>query len=677
MKTIIIQLLIITILLFAFENKSFCQSFTLVEGFFPDGDFYDLDWGDLDNDGDLDYVFTKPVYPTTGGISGSNIKVYENKGNGIFSEIVSFNPSSAPHSVAWCDINNDNYLDLIVIDFDLPTNGRGTRFYRNNGDKTFSLISGLRLTPEYDGNLALGDFNNDRYKDIIYNGHAAGGENKSNTYLYKNTGNETFTQISNHNIIGVCYSSMDWGDFDGDGFLDLLISGLDLDTGEKHTKVYKNNGNETFSELLYNFTGAQNSGGLRGTCSAWGDIDNDNDLDIVQVFDGKIYLYKNTGQGSFYANYDSIIVSEIYKGSLSIGDYDNDNDLDILVAGSNTSSSITKVFSNNGNGAFTENTDIEFSSYPSDNRFTQWIDYDNDGDLDIILNGLLYRNDGNYAQAVTDINGNTYNTVTIGTQVWMKENLKTTRYNDGSQIPKVTDNNEWYGLTSPAYCWYDNDSATYRAEYGALYNWHTVNTGKLCPTGWHVPSYSEWEVLENFLGEEVAANKLKEAGNTHWLNMNSEATNSSEFTALPGGRRKSNFANQSDVGYWWSATEYNTTSAWGLFMDNHKTYVVDAYHDKMIGYSIRCLEDSTSTSLKKTSALSPIKVYPNPAKNILYIESNTKTEVAVSIFNLQGKQIFSSQVNSNSIDISYLPPGIYFTKVIAGENSSITKLIKE
>ena len=106
---------------------------------------------------------------------------------------------------------------------------------------------------------------------------------------------------------------------------------------------------------------------------------------------------------------------------------------------------------------------------------------------------------------VVDIDGNVYHTVTIGTQVWMVENLKTTKYNDGTAIPLVTDNTAWGALTTPGYCWYNNDSATYKNTYGALYNWYAVNTGKLAPTGWHVPTDSEWTVLTTYLGGQSVA----------------------------------------------------------------------------------------------------------------------------------------------------------------------------
>jgi len=145
------------------------------------------------------------------------------------------------------------------------------------------------------------------------------------------------------------------------------------------------------------------------------------------------------------------------------------------------------------------------------------------------------------AQTLKDIEGNVYPTVNIGTQVWMAENLKTTKYNDGMAMPLVSDNNAWEALKTPGYCWYNNDAAANKNRFGALYNWYTVNTKKLCPAGWHVPNDKEWTTLRTYLGgEEIAGGKLKETGTTHWTSPNTDATNQTEFTALPGGGRRSN-----------------------------------------------------------------------------------------------------------------------------------------
>jgi uncharacterized protein (TIGR02145 family) len=146
---------------------------------------------------------------------------------------------------------------------------------------------------------------------------------------------------------------------------------------------------------------------------------------------------------------------------------------------------------------------------------------------------------GIQAQTVKDIDGNVYKTITIGTQVWMAENLRTTKLDDGKIVPLVTDDKIWAGLNTPAYCWYTNNAPENKNKYGALYNWYTVSTNKLCPRGWHVPTDAEWKTLiTNLGGESVAGGKLKEKGTSHWQSPNAGATNETGFTALPSGERK-------------------------------------------------------------------------------------------------------------------------------------------
>jgi uncharacterized protein (TIGR02145 family) len=194
---------------------------------------------------------------------------------------------------------------------------------------------------------------------------------------------------------------------------------------------------------------------------------------------------------------------------------------------------------------------------------------------------------------VIDADGNVYNVVVIGTQTWMRENLKTTKYNDQTVIPPVTNSSTWANMTSPAYCWYNN-SIDYKDPYGALYNWHTVNTGKLCPTGWHVPTNAENDILFSYLGgAETAGNKLKEAGIEHWLTPNTGATNSSGFTALPAGVRETNgtfyYLGQT-AAYWASDVGSGTFAGYWWLSLNTGTVNSDVYLVKA-GLSVRCLKD--------------------------------------------------------------------------------------
>jgi uncharacterized protein (TIGR02145 family) len=199
---------------------------------------------------------------------------------------------------------------------------------------------------------------------------------------------------------------------------------------------------------------------------------------------------------------------------------------------------------------------------------------------------------------VTDIDGNVYNTVTIGTQVWMASNLKTTKYMDGIAIPLVTDGTAWSNLSTPGYCWNKNDASTNKSTYGALYNGYTVNTGKLCPTGWHVPSDAEWTVLTTYLGgEAVAGGKLKETGTSHWYTPNEGATNSSGFAALPGGYRsgyRSDNGTFFSTGYdggWWSSSVNGASYAWYRFVICYTANILRDNEIKQAGFSVRCVKD--------------------------------------------------------------------------------------
>jgi uncharacterized protein (TIGR02145 family) len=196
---------------------------------------------------------------------------------------------------------------------------------------------------------------------------------------------------------------------------------------------------------------------------------------------------------------------------------------------------------------------------------------------------------------ITDIDGNIYNTVSIGTQIWMASNLVTTKYNDGTSIPLVTDGTAWSNLTTPGYCWYNNDATTYKATYGALYNWYAVNTGKLCPSGWHMPTTDEWTTLITYLGgASIAGATLKETGTTHWISPNTGATNSSGFTGLPGEMRNGSgvFDPIGYYGYWWTATEYSAGYALYWYLGYNFTTIYGANGYMRIGFSVRCVKNN-------------------------------------------------------------------------------------
>jgi uncharacterized protein (TIGR02145 family) len=197
---------------------------------------------------------------------------------------------------------------------------------------------------------------------------------------------------------------------------------------------------------------------------------------------------------------------------------------------------------------------------------------------------------------VGDIDGNTYNTVSIGNQCWTKENLRVSRYNNGTLIPIVTDATAWGSLTTGGRSWYDNDSTTYEIPYGNLYNWYAVtDSKKLCPSGWDVPTDAEWTILTETLGgESVAGGKMKSTGTTYWSSESAGTDNSSGFSALPGGYRRGDdgsFDRVSSRAFFWSATELDGSGAWlrNLYYSNGNVVMNNNY--KSGGASVRCLRD--------------------------------------------------------------------------------------
>jgi uncharacterized protein (TIGR02145 family) len=204
---------------------------------------------------------------------------------------------------------------------------------------------------------------------------------------------------------------------------------------------------------------------------------------------------------------------------------------------------------------------------------------------------------GTIYNKITDVDGNSYNTIAIGTQTWMAQNLKTTKYNDGTNIPFVPDSLTWGTLSTPAYCWYNKDEATYKETYGALYNWYTLATGKLCPSGWHIPSNTEWTTLQDYLGgQSIAGGKLKESSTIHWTTPNTGATDEAHFSALPAGARGGTgiFNNLGNYGYFWTNNGHSVDPlyAWGFVLQYNSIAVIRAdYYYKRDGFSVRCLKN--------------------------------------------------------------------------------------
>jgi uncharacterized protein (TIGR02145 family) len=270
---------------------------------------------------------------------------------------------------------------------------------------------------------------------------------------------------------------------------------------------------------------------------------------------------------------DQLTISGTGGNAVTFTNWDMDANNDVTTSGNQTIA---------GNKTFTGKTTVQTPINPSDAVTKAYVD-------DLLakigeLEGLTTK--------IKDADGNLYSAVKIGNQIWMGENLRTTKYNDGTPIPLKTDNLEW-GELNEAYCWYDNDEVKYKSTYGALYNWLTISTGKLCPTGWHVPGENGWIILRDYLGGTVVAGgKLKETGTTHWPIYNTEATNESGFTALPGGNRgpDGTFYFNGYAGDWWSTQNYSI-QAYSVRISYEWSSLLIGLQDIQRGMSVRCMKD--------------------------------------------------------------------------------------
>jgi uncharacterized protein (TIGR02145 family) len=225
---------------------------------------------------------------------------------------------------------------------------------------------------------------------------------------------------------------------------------------------------------------------------------------------------------------------------------------------------------------------------------------------------------------VKDADGNTYKTITIGNQIWMAENLRTTKYNDGTAIPNVTDNATWSTLTTPAYCWYNNDADSLGKIYGGLYNWYAVNSGNLCPTGFHVPTNEDWSLLidnliangYNFDDTKIDDKVAKSMADTTSWNS-SQGVGSAGNTDFPEKRNLSGFSGLAaggqydglfkDIGIhcsWWSLTEFDSNNSWYRNLYYGGSSVGMFYMDKKSGLSVRCMKDTSRKPISHQITLS-------------------------------------------------------------------------
>ena len=413
--------------LFFIISNLFSQDFTRIttgdivnDGTFTEGAL----WGDYDNDGDLDIFFAN--------ITGQNNMLFENNGDGTFTRITTgdiVNDGGFSYGGCWGDYNGDGYLDLFSINggFNVAANNN---LYINNTDGTFTKITtGVIVS---DGgrtwSSCAADYDNDGDLDIF-----TSNINQNNS-LYRNNGDATFTKITTGDVVSDGGSSLGsaWGDYDNDGYPDLFVANSNFGAGEVNF-LYKNNGNGTFTRIT---TGDIATEVANSVAASWGDYNDDGNLDLfVTNYSGENnFLYKNNGDGTFTKITSGVLVND---GGTSVGsawgDYDNDGDLDIFV--SNDVGENNTLYQNDGDTTFTKITTGAIVSDGGSSNGPAWCDYDSDGDLDLVVvngaqapvqNNYLYRNDNSNGNSWVNIKciGVTSNTSAIGVKLSVKAQVR-------------------------------------------------------------------------------------------------------------------------------------------------------------------------------------------------------------------------------------------------------------
>lgn len=347
------------------------------------GESYGASWADYDNDGDLD-LFVANTW--------QNNFLYQNNGDGSFIRITSgpvVTDSLTSHDGSWADYDNDGDIDLCVA----FSHGENNALYTNNGDGTFTAVVSAPVVT--DGGTSTGvswaDMDMDGYVDLFISNYY-----RESNFLYLNNGDGTFRKVTDGPVVSDRGSSLGsaWGDYDNDGDPDLFVANM---FGENNF-LYSNNGDGTFTKITSGPVVNDREGSVGGS---WGDYDNDGDLDlfVANTYDHNNFLYSNNGDGSFTRIMSGPLVNDGGRSTGSAwGDYDNDGDLDIFVGNFDRNN---YLYENNGEGVFSRITTGDIVSDSANSRGAAWSDYDNDGDLDLFVANLenqdnfLYRNNGN------------------------------------------------------------------------------------------------------------------------------------------------------------------------------------------------------------------------------------------------------------------------------------------
>jgi uncharacterized protein (TIGR02145 family) len=602
-----------------YRNDYPSPAFTLInESPFTDdaGNSYGSAWGDCDNDGDLDLVV---------GNDGPNF-VYENNGDGTFSRILTGSlatDDNKAHGVAFGDYDRDGDLDLYIAC--VRNNNENGAFYRNEGNGNgwinISCRGLISNRSAYGTKIRLKSTIEEQaiwqVREIM---STTGFCSHSEPSAHFGLGDavivdtiriewpsglvDTITNIAPNQFLDIMEG--DYHDLDNDGIL-----GVNDNCPATFNPLQEDADNDGLGDLCDNCPSAANpdqrdadADGIADACDNCPAIENplqadadldgvgdicdncpsvanadqlQNDLDGLGDACDNCPYYPNPGQ----EDADGDNIGDICDFS-RCGDVNDDDKVNLL----DISFIIRALYMGGPKPDPLISADVNYDGKMNLLDISYTINY-------------LYRSGPEpicrpEMGIVSDIDGNVYQTIKIGEQWWMMDNLKVMHYRNGDPIASVNYNSIWAGLVTGAGCAYDTSNSNI-VTYGRLYNWYTINDSRnIAPEGWHVPGDIEWQTLIDFLGGDgVAGGKLKEEGYAHWTNPNTGATNASGFSGLPGGYRYTtgSFFDMNYYAYFWSGTEYNANNAWYRYICYDKSEVYHFNLSKRNGFSVRCVKD--------------------------------------------------------------------------------------
>lgn len=592
--------------------------------------FAGVQFEDVDNDNDKDLI----IAASTGG------KIYLNNSLGNFTEDTSTNIIGLSNStLVFSDVDGDNDRDFYIVGRNYNNGGAVEgKLYKNDGVGGFTEEVAVIIEPAYssasNSDVAFFDKDDDGDDDLLIIGYNPSFVNVAN--LYENDGSGNFTSIyDNTSVINVTISKNVFADIDNDGDQDLLIAGSD--GTNRITKLYDNDGIGQFTENIYSTFENISSPSI-----AFADIDNDSDLDVIISGDtnaGAISkLYTNDGTGKFTEVIGQSFVG-IYSGSSVFEDIDNDNDLDLIMIGSSTSNLESKIYKNDGSGIFTIATNF-FAAL--DSASISFADIDADGDKDAILTGrdnsfipvtYLYLNDGL---------GNFTIVSSTGLENVFGKSLFSDIDNDGDQDLLLTGYNDLNVPSSKLYT--NNGSGTFTEISGA----------GIQPLGYNdavftdIDNDSDFDIL--IVGYNGSLSVAK-------LYLNDGSGSFTEITGLP-------FEGVSDGSI--AIADFNG--------DNKKDVLISGSNFGTISTK-RYINDSTLSTTNYSFNKNQISLFPNPSSNYFEIQSK-EILTKVEVYSLQG-QLVKSFVPQSQYDISNLSSGLYLVKILANNDKITKRLIKQ